>query len=98
MDVDEVIAHHLAEHARQAALGFIEALERAYANIGRHPANGSSRFAHELNLPGVRFWTLTWYSCSVFYVERDDHIDVWRVLHGRRDVPVWMEDPAQRAS
>jgi toxin ParE1/3/4 len=29
----------------------------------------------------------------VFYVERQDHIDVWRVLHGQRDIAVWMREP-----
>ena len=29
----------------------------------------------------------------VFYVECPDHIDVWRMLHGRRDIPAWMHDP-----
>jgi toxin ParE1/3/4 len=29
----------------------------------------------------------------VFYVERPDHIDVWRVLHGQRDIPAWMQEP-----
>jgi toxin ParE1/3/4 len=28
----------------------------------------------------------------VFFVEREDHIDVWRVLHGKRDIPAWMSD------
>lgn len=23
-------------------------------------------------------------------VERDDHIDIWRVLHSQRDIPAWM--------
>jgi len=27
----------------------------------------------------------------VFYVEQPDHIDVWRVLHGQRDIPTWMQ-------
>jgi toxin ParE1/3/4 len=39
-----------------------------------------------LNLPGLRFWTLTRYPYLVFYVERDTHIDVWRVLQGQRDI------------
>jgi toxin ParE1/3/4 len=30
------------------------------------------------------------YPYLVFYVERDDHIDVWRVLHGQRDIPAWL--------
>jgi toxin ParE1/3/4 len=29
----------------------------------------------------------------VFYVERPDHMDVWRVLHGQRDIPAWMQEP-----
>jgi len=91
-DVDDVIAYYLGEDAVQAALGFIDALERAYAHIGRHPATGSSRYAHELNLPGLRCWSLRRYPHLVFYVELDDRIDVWRVLHGGRDIPAWMQE------
>ena len=89
-DVDEAIGHYLSEDARQAALGFIEALEQAYVHIGRYPATGSPRHAHELDLPGLRCWPLTGYPHLVFYVERSDHIDVWRVLHGQRDIPAWL--------
>lgn len=92
-DVDEAIAYYLDEGADQAALSFIDALERAYAHIGRHPASGSSRYAHELNLPGLRFWPLTRFPHLVFYIEHTDHVDVWRVLHGQRDIPAWMHEP-----
>ena len=30
---------------------------------------------------------------SVFYVEREADIDVWRVLHGARDIPAWLREP-----
>ena len=92
-DVDQAIAYYLAEVSEQAALGFIDALERSYARIGSHPAAGSPRYAHELNLPGLRWWPLTRYPQRVFYFERPDHIDVWRVLHGQRDIPAWMQEP-----
>ena len=92
-DVDDAIAHCLGEGADQAALGFIDALEQAYAQISRHPANGSPRYAHDLNLPGLRSWLLAGHPHLLFYVERDDHIDVWRVLHGQRDIPAWMQEP-----
>jgi toxin ParE1/3/4 len=46
-----------------------------------------------LNLPGLRSWPLTRYPYLVFYVERSDHVDVWRVLHGQRDIPGWMQEP-----
>jgi toxin ParE1/3/4 len=92
-DVEGAIAHYLAEDAEAAALGFIDALQQAYAHIGRHAATGSPRYAHELNLPGLRSWPLTRYPFLVFYVERPDHIDVWRVLHGKQHIPVWMQEP-----
>lgn len=90
-DVDEAVAYYLSEDAPQAALGFIDALEKAYAHIGRHPGTGSPRYAHELNLPALRAWPLTGYPHLVFYAERPDHVDVWRVLHGQRNIPAWMQ-------
>ena len=93
-DADEAIGYYLSENAPEAALGFIDALERAYSHISRHPGTGSSRYAHELNLPGLRFWPLQKYPHLVFYVERDDYVDVWRVLHGERDIPAWMREPS----
>jgi len=92
-DIDDAIAYYLSENAEQAAFGFIDALAKAYAHIGRHPATGSPRYAHELNLPGLRFWPLVHHPYLVFYVERPEHIDVWRVLHGQRDIPAWMQEP-----
>ena len=92
-DVDEAVAHYLGEGARQAALRFVEALERAYTHIGRQPASGSPRYARELDIPGLRCWPLKRFPYLVFYVERQDHVDVWRVLHGRRDIPAWMQEP-----
>lgn len=92
-DVDDAVAYYLNEATEAAALGFIDALERAYTHIGRHPATGSSRYAHELNLPGLRTWPLTHYPYLVFYVEHPEHIDVWRVLQSQRDIPAWMQKP-----
>ena len=92
-DVDDAVAFYLTETTETSALGFIDALEQAYTHIGRHPASGSPRYAHELNLPGLRSWSLAHYPYLVFYVERPDHIDVWRVLHGQRDIPAWMQEP-----
>lgn len=92
-DVDDAIAHYLEEASSSVALGFIDALERGYTHIGRHPGTGSPRHGHELDLPGLRAWALSPYPYLVFYIEPPDHIDVWRVLHGQRDIPAWMQDP-----
>jgi toxin ParE1/3/4 len=90
-DTDDAVTYYLGEHAEAAALGFINGLEEAYAHICKYPATGSPRYAHELNLPGLRFWPLNKYPYLVFYVELTQHIDVWRVLHGERDIPVLMQ-------
>ncbi|MFS2054340.1 type II toxin-antitoxin system RelE/ParE family toxin [Variovorax sp. Varisp41] len=92
-DVEDAIDHYLGEGAEHAALGLIADLERAYAHIGRHPATGSTRYAHDLNLPGLRSWSLNRFPYVVFYMEHPDHIDVWRVLHGHRDIPTCMQAP-----
>lgn len=89
-DVDQAIAHYLVENAEPAALGFIHVLEQAYAHIALHPSIGSPRYAHELNLPGLRFWSLKPYPYLIFYIERELCIDVWRILHGQRDIPTWL--------
>ena len=95
LDVEEMLAHYLEEGAAHAALGFVAALEQAYAHVGRHPSTGSPRYAHALNLPGLRSWPLRRYPQVIFYVERADHVDVWRVLHGGRDIPGWLQAPAE---
>ena len=91
-DVDEAIDHYLGEGAEQAALRFVDDLEKAYTHISRQSASGSPRYAHELNLPGLRFWPLTRFPYLVFYFERGDVVDVWRVLHAKRDIPAWMSE------
>ncbi len=91
-DVDEAIAYYVEEASERVALAFIDALEQAYRHIGRHPAGGSSRYAVELNLPGLRAWPLRRFPHVVFYVDTPDHIDIWRVLHGARDIPAWMRE------
>ena len=91
-DVDEAVAHYVAEGGTEVALGFIDALEPAFRHIADNPGSGSPRYGHELNLAGLRSWPLKSYPHPVFYMMGRGHIDVWRVLRGRRDIPVWMRE------
>jgi toxin ParE1/3/4 len=93
-DVEVAIAHYLSQASRKVALGFVDALERACTHISQHPATGSTRYAQELKLPGLRCRRLKRFPHLVFYVERDDYIDVWRILHSARDLPAWLRDDA----
>ncbi|AJG12711.1 RelE/ParE family plasmid stabilization system protein [Pseudomonas plecoglossicida] len=40
------------------------------------------------------YWPLKRYPYLVFYVERDDHVDVQRILYGMRDIPEWLVESA----
>ena len=95
-DIDAATAFYLDDDDAAAALGFIDAVEQAFVHIGSQAASGSPRYAHELNLPGLRSWPLSGYPYLVFYVVQDTHVDVWRVLHGRRDIPQWMQKPDEK--
>ncbi len=89
-DVERAVSYYVEVANSATALGFVDALEAAYAHIGRNPSTGSPRYAHEINLPGLRAWPLTKYPFLIFYVELDQHIDVWRVLHMATDIPKWL--------
>ncbi|WP_207017823.1 type II toxin-antitoxin system RelE/ParE family toxin [Roseococcus suduntuyensis] len=87
------MARYAAEVGEPFALAFIDALERAFRRIAQHPAVGSPRYAFELLLERLRAWSLQRYPYLVSYVEWEDHLDVWRVLHTQRDFPAWMLEP-----
>lgn len=91
-DVEAAIDFYLLEAGERVAQEFVEALEDAYRLIGEQPAAGSTRYAYELRLPGLRSWRLKRYPYVIFYMEHADHVDVWRVLHAARDLPAWMAE------
>jgi len=95
-DIDVALDHYVEEAGERVALGFVDEIEAAFAAISRNPGLGSPRFAYELELPGLRTRRLRRYPYLVFYVETDQVIDVWRVLHARRDIPAWLSDPDER--
>ena len=91
-DVEAAVDHYAAEAGEVIALRFIDAVEEAYRAIGRRPAAGSPRYGHELDLPGPRTRSLRRFPYLAFYIEREDHLDVWRVLHTHRDIPAGLSD------
>lgn len=94
-DIEAAVDYYLIEAGEKTALGFIDALEKAFGHISRRPASGSPRYAHELGLPGLRFRPLKRYPCLIFHIERENHVDVWRVPHEARDIPAWMQEPGE---
>ena len=91
LDVEQALDFYLVE-APHMAFSFLAALEKAYSHIQRNPGTGSPRYAHALDIPGLRFWPCQCFPQMVFYVEHDDYIALVRVLHGSRDIPGSFQD------
>lgn len=94
-DVDAAVEYFLSEAGAEGALAFIGALQDTFRQIGEHPAAGSPRHAQELDVPGLRFRTVGKFPYLVFHVEQRAEADVWRILHGTRDVAAWMREPRE---
>jgi len=92
LDFDTAVEYYTREAGADIATRFIDALQEVYCEIGNRPATGSPRYAHELNLPGLRSQTLRHFPYIVFYMERDDQIDVWRILHAQQNIAAWLRD------
>ena len=54
------------------------------------------RDAAEIGITGLRFWPLNSFSYLVLYVEREDHVDVLKVLHAQRNIPAWLTNGPER--
>ena len=87
VDIEEALAYYRSHAPEGVATRFVDEVERAVQRIARRPHVGSLRFAFEVGVPDVRCVTLAKFPHAVFYVEPDEDIDVWRVLHTRRDIP-----------
>jgi toxin ParE1/3/4 len=85
--------YYAAEGGEELESRFVDALQAAFRHIARLPATGSLWWAARLGRPGLRAWPLKRFPYLVFYVESEQRIEVWRVLHKRRDVPAaWAEN------
>ena len=91
-DIEEGADFYLAEASEAVALRFIDAVETTINAIRAHPAAGSPRYSHELNLPGLRSRQLQKFPFLIFYLDGRDQIDVWRILNATRDLPIWLQE------
>jgi toxin ParE1/3/4 len=89
-DVEEAVAYYRDEAGTDVALDFVDSFEAAIGSLCDHPLTGSLRFAFELEIPDLRSWSVQRFPYLVFYVPDDETIDVWRVLHNRRDIPAFL--------
>jgi toxin ParE1/3/4 len=89
-DVEAASDYYSLEVDEDTAFAFAAALGASYARITESSKTGSPRYAHELNVANLRHVQIKRFPYLVFYVEHENRIEIWRVLHAKRDIPVWL--------
>jgi len=68
-----------------AAYSFLEAAYDTFEFLARNPGAGRQR--PDLNFPEIRSWRVMGFRrYLIFYRVLPDRIQIWRVLHGARDL------------
>jgi len=68
-----------------AAREFLEATYNTFEFLATHPGVGRQRV--DLGFPDVRSWRIQGFRrYIIFYRQLPDRIQIWRVLHGARDL------------
>ncbi|MCA0049932.1 type II toxin-antitoxin system RelE/ParE family toxin [Mesorhizobium sp. B283B1A] len=93
-DIEDAVDYYAREVGSHVALGYVDDLQDAYRLMASHPASGSLRYGYEIGLPGLRSVQFKRHPYLIFYIEQADHIDVWRVLHAKMDIPAWLQNPS----
>lgn len=78
---------YLAQHSITAAEQFVDAVERACQELLEFPGMGAMARLRAADVRNVRKLSVPGFAnLIIFYRERDDGIEVLRVLHGARDI------------
>ena len=92
-DLDSAVDHYFTTAGEDVAVDFLRDFDLAVAHISRFPETGSPRYGFDPGLSGIRFWPMKKFPYLIFYIETEHQIDVWRVMHGNRDVSAELLDP-----
>ena len=92
-DIDRAVDWYLSQAAEQTAMDFLDAVEATFSLICENPHIGSNKYNHliphdENQSAHLQFWRIGKFPWLAFYFASDEKIDVVRVLHGTRDIPV----------
>jgi len=62
------------------------AADETLRHLQQNPGTGSPRIGQELGIPGLRSWRVSGFPLIWFYFEREDCLDVVRLLGERQDI------------
>ena len=91
-DLDRASGYYLTEANLDIAIRFERMVRETLMQVAEFPGSGSPHFGMALNIPGLRTVQTVGFPYTLFYFERDDHLDVVRLLHQRQDIPMLLSD------
>jgi toxin ParE1/3/4 len=78
---------YLAQYNLETALNFFDAARQTFAQLARNPSIGSPYITKNPAFQGLRRWTVKSFRTQlIFYFDRDDCIEIIRVINAARDI------------
>jgi toxin ParE1/3/4 len=91
-DLDDHFSY-IAENNFEAALQFFDSARSTIAQLARMPGIGGLYLVENPCLQGLRKWVVKDFrKYLIFYFERDDAIEVVRILYATQDIISILED------
>ena len=81
------LADYISHGSMDAALRFLDGAERTFGFLAANREAGQLCNFPQTELAGVRVWPIEGFgNYLAFYRPTDDGVEIWRVLHGARDI------------
>ena len=93
-DRQSEVRYYRKEAGSKVAVRLVNATNAALDQIEVEPGIGSPVLGKILDIPGLRTWRVTKFPLLWFYFERDDHLDVVRLLGERQDIAAILAEEA----
>ena len=86
LDIDQHFAY-IAQENPDTALQFFDSARQTFAQLARMPGMGNVYQLENPRLQGLRRWAVKGFKkYLIFYFEREDCIEIARVLYAGRDI------------
>lgn len=92
-DRKEAARYYRRQASPIVAENMVIAARKALDRIERNPGIGSPRIGEILGIPGLRTWRVSGFPLIWFYFEREDCLDVVRLLGERQDILSILDQP-----
>ena len=91
-DLVERTRYYRSEAGHEIGERFFDTAVDTLRTIEKMPGVGSLRLGELCDVPGLRSFRIRGFPCGWFYFERNDYVDVIRLLSYAQDLPALLAD------